>query len=79
MRMRPEYGEVSFGEWLEGELNARNITQSELARRAGYTLRAVNRICREHSSPTLITAEDLLQAIGYRFEIVKDDRQRPER
>ena len=74
---RKEYGEISFGEWLQDELREREITQAELARRAGYTLRAVNRICREHTSPSLFTAEMILQSLGYRFEIVEDERKWP--
>jgi len=64
-----------FGEWLEGELKRRGMTQSELARRAGLSHSTITNIIanrRGVSSETIIsiakaleiTPEDLLRDTG---------------
>lgn len=74
---RKEYGEISFGEWLQDELNEREITQIEVAKRAGVSSNTVNRICRGWNSPSLIVVESVLGALGLRFAIVEDEKVWP--
>ena len=67
---RREYGEIGFGDWLQDELDEREITQTELAIRAGVNGGSVNKICRGRHMPSLFMAEALLSALGKRFVIV---------
>jgi len=66
MRHRRVWPDVAIpkGETLAEEIEARGVSQSELARRMGRPVRAVNEIVRGRKAITAATALDLEDALG---------------
>lgn len=58
-----------FGLWLENEMHTRNITQSELARRAGVTRAAINGVLSSARGPGV----ELCQGIAKAFKIPPEE------
>jgi transcriptional regulator with XRE-family HTH domain len=59
----------AFSEWLQGEMNARGWSQSELARVAGVTRSAINGIVTGTRGP----GKDLCMGIAHAFKIPPED------
>lgn len=53
----------NFSEWLQSEMESRNLSQSELARRAGLNRAVVNKIVNQISMPTPETIEALARGL----------------
>lgn len=54
-----------FSEWLDAQMQAKNLSQSQLAKRAGVTRSAINGILREARGPGV----DLLQGLARALDI----------
>jgi len=63
---------------LLGEMIAirrqQHITQGELARKVGSRQQVISRIEKKEQSPTLKTFCNMLDALGYKLEIVKREK-----
>ena len=53
----------AFGEWLRARMQARRMTQRQLARKAGIDHSTISRLLRGHRLPTLQTALQLQAAL----------------
>jgi len=65
------YDAVAFGLWDIGRKlvalrEAANLTQAEVARRAGMRQESLSRLEHGHGNPTLLTLRRIIKAMGYR-------------
>ena len=57
-------GLPAFGSWLAAELRARNVSQRELASKAGVHHSTISRLSRGHLTPSLNVAAKLVDALA---------------
>jgi transcriptional regulator with XRE-family HTH domain len=62
--------ENKFSEWLVNELNKRNWTQKELARKSGLNPSTINYIIKHHRGLGLKSVNRLAQALGIPEELI---------
>lgn len=64
---------MTFGEVVQLYLKELGITQTELAKRAGYNKQTINALIKERDrSPTLNTAADIANALGVSLQEMVD-------
>lgn len=64
---------MTFGEVVQLYLKELGITQTELAKRAGYNKQTINALIKERDrSPTLNTAVDIANALGVSLQEMVD-------
>lgn len=63
-----------FGRILQKIRKEAGLTQRELSELSGVSYRAIQDYEREKVIPTLFMAESVLNALGYKLEVVVDDR-----
>lgn len=63
-----------FGEFLKHLREAKGITKSELTRRSGFTLRAIQYWEQGKKNISLENAKKLLEALGLEFKIIERNK-----
>lgn len=68
--------EFSFSEWLEVELKKSGMTQSQLARKVGVTQQSIGQYISGMRTPSIITANDVLNVFGKKFVVIDKKRSK---
>lgn len=58
---------TDIGKWIRKERRRQNLTQYDLAEISGYTSAFISRVETGTAQPTVTTAEDIINALGYKI------------